>query len=312
MNIDRAIVEQEKLQPIQEKQPGATVVTVAYNTDEKLLAENLNALRHQSTANFEVIVVDNSDKKNLEPMVSRFPVNYIKLKENAGLSIARNVGIAHARAEIVIFLDDDAIPARNLVEEHINAYKNYNIAGLRGKALPRTDTVYNYLAATYDLGDKVFPHYINLEGNSSFKKEILNQVGGFYSRIKGAGGYEGAELSYRIVNHLNDRNRLIYYPGAVIYHDYCASFVKYFRKRKRHLYYQERLTEKFPDFFDFMESYQLPEDIKNPGKYPVFIMHRLWLIRKSASFLLKLNKKFLQGVQGGSFFKKRPPGRRRQ
>jgi len=27
---------------------------------------------------------------------------------------------------------------------------------------------------------------------------------------------------------------------------------------------------------------------------------------------LFINEKFLQGVQGGSFFKKRPPGRRRQ
>jgi hypothetical protein len=28
--------------------------------------------------------------------------------------------------------------------------------------------------------------------------------------------------------------------------------------------------------------------------------------------LNKINQKFLRGVQGGSFFKKRPPGRRRQ
>ena len=296
MQIDTDIIEKERVNTTASQQPGASVVVVTYNTNEKLLTGNLNSLFNQSAENFEVIVVDNSDKKDLESIVCNFPVKYIKLKENAGLSVGRNVGTSRAQGDIVIFLDDDAVPARDFVREHIKAYKTHDIAGLRGKALPRTNTVYNYLASTYDLGDKVIPHYINLEGNSSVKKEILVQIGGFYSQIKGAGGYEGAELSYRIVNYFNDRNKLIYYPGPVIYHDNCGSFSKYLQKRKRHLKYKKQLTGKYPDLFDFMESYPLPEEMTAASRHSFFIKLRLWLIRKSVSLLLKFNKKLLNRI----------------
>ncbi|MGD2087933.1 MAG: glycosyltransferase [Candidatus Aminicenantes bacterium] len=315
MEIDPTIIEKERVNTTASQKPGASVVVVTYNTNEKLLIENLNSLVNQSAENFEIIVVDNSDKKDLESIVCDFPVTYIKLKENAGLSVGRNVGTSRARGDIVIFLDDDAVPARDFVQEHIKAYQTHDIAGLRGKALPRTNTIYNYLASTYDLGDKVIPHYINLEGNSSVKKDILVQMGGFYWQIKGAGGYEGAELSYRIVNHFKDRNKLIYYPGPVIYHDNCGSFLKYYQKRKRHLKYKEQLTEKYPDLFAFMDSYPLPQEIKPASEHPFFIKLKLWLIRKNLSLLLKLNQKLLRGsseASRGGFLEKSLPGGRRQ
>jgi GT2 family glycosyltransferase len=290
MEIDTALIEKEISTTAGHPQPAASVVVVTYNTNKKLLTQNLDSLFRGSAEDFEVIIVDNSDRKNLEPVVSRFPVRYIKLKENAGLSTARNVGTGHALGDIVIFLDDDAIPARDLVEEHLKAYKHHDIVGLRGKALPRTRTIYNELATNYDLGNDVFPHYINLEGNSSFKREILHQVGGFYSRLKGAGGYEGAELSYRIVNHLEDRSRLIYYPGAVIYHDYCGSFFKYLKKRKRHSCYINQLTAQYPDLAAFMEAYTLPPGSETGAKPSPLSTSRLWTIKKSVSLLLKISR----------------------
>jgi len=238
MEIDKTLIEKAEIKDYNDQPLEASVVVVTYNTYRKLLKKNLNSLSNQSYPTSEIIIVDNSDKKNLEPLLSKYSVSYIKLKINAGLSIARNIATFYAKGDIIIFLDDDAIPAPNLIEEHVNAHKNHAIAGLRGKSLPRTNTIYNFLADNYDLGENVFPYYINLEGNSSFKKDILNQLGGFFSQIKGAGGYEGAKLSYRILNFLKDRNQLIYYPKAIIFHDNCGSFFKYLRKKKRHLKYK--------------------------------------------------------------------------
>ncbi len=287
------MIEKEKLNVSSSQKPEASVVVVTYNTGKKLLTENFKSLFNQSAANFEVIVVDNSDKKNLEAIVRNFPVNcYIKLKENAGLSIGRNIGISRAHADIVIFLDDDAIPGGDFIQEHINAYKTHDIVGLRGKALPRTKTIYNYLNKNYNLGDKVIPYYINLEGNSSFRKDIFVQIGKFNSQLKGAGGYEGTELSYRIVNHFNDRNKLIYYPGPVIYHDFCGSFLKYFRKIKRHEKYFKQLTEKYPELSHFREFYSKQGNIKPADRHSFFTRLRLWLIRKSLTGLLTLDETF--------------------
>ena len=295
MEIDVNLIEKEKATGTGGSQkPGASVVVVTYNTNVKLLAENFKALFNQSVENYDVIVVDNSDKKDLEPVVLGFPVKvYIKLKENAGLSVGRNIGVSRAQGDIVIFLDDDAIPDRDFIREHLKAYETYDIVGLRGKSKPRTKSVYNYLTAHYDMGDSAIPHYINLEGNSSFRKDILEAIGGFDTVIKGAGGHEGAELSYRIINRLKDRNKLIYYPGPVIYHDYCTSFSRYFRKVKRHEKNLKHLADKHSEEISrFRASYPKRPNINTPDKRSLFTKIKLKLIRKAVSGLLKLDEIF--------------------
>ena len=84
--------------------------------------------------------------------------------------MGRNVEIKFAKGDIKIFLDDDAIPAQDFVEKYITAYK-YNIFGLRGKSLPRTPIIYNYLTSHYDLGDQIIHYVVNLK--MSYKNLLL-------------------------------------------------------------------------------------------------------------------------------------------
>jgi len=273
-------------------EPEASVVIVAYNTDDTLFTRNLDALFHDEAnkkESFEVIVVDNSDRKSDKKDVSgiskRFPVQYISMNGNYGLSVGRNVGIRKSRGRIVIFLDDDAVPGEGFIAEHIRAFRDYDIVGLRGRCFGRTRSIYNHLAVNYDLGDKFFPHYINLEGNSSFTREVLEEVGGFYEEIKGAGGFEGVQLSFRIIEKVKDPGKLIYYPCAVIYHDNCGSFLKYFRKRLRHRRYESILQEQFPGLVEFMGSYQLP--LVEKEQQSLWVRFRLKIIR----FMIKIGMK---------------------
>ena len=287
--FDRALIARERATEQSGIRPRASVVVVVYNTPRRVLGKNLQALARQSIADFETIIVDNSDKKDLESLICAFPVRYFKLQENFGLCLARNAGIHFAEGEIVIFLDDDAIPARDFVEQHLLAHQTNDIAGLRGKSLPRSGTIYNRLAVHYDLGAAAFPFYINLEGNASFKKEILLEMGGFRQDLKNAGGYEGAELSFRIINHFRNKNKLIYFPGAVIYHDFCGSFAKYMRKLKRHVLYKKLLMDAYPGLFDFLKIYELPAGLHANQELSPLTRGRLWVIRKAAAIFLRLN-----------------------
>lgn len=269
--------------------PVASVIIVSYNPNKKVLKQCLTSLKEQTFKDFEIIIVDNSDKKDLKSVVSVYNCKYIKLKKKRGPSLARNIGIIHAQGDIVIFLDDDAIPARNFVEEHIHAHQKYDIVGLRGKSLPRTSAVYNYLAPHYDLGDKPRPYYINLEGNSSFKRDLLKRVGCFnYSLLPW--GVEGLELSYRIVNHFKDKSKLLYYPNAVIYHDFSDTFVKYVKKRLRHAKYWDMLKCQFPDIYEFAESYNFGSKKMMNNSLNLIIRIRLKVIREFSSFILKAQK----------------------
>ena len=209
--------------------PSASVIIVTYN-HSILLLKNLDSLNKQTVSDFEIMIIDNNEKINIFPLIKNYPINYIKLKKNYGLSLARNIGIKFAKGYIVIFLDDDAIPADDFIEQHIKAYQINDIIGLRGKAIPiNNKNIYNHFSYHYNYGNKPIPCYINLEGNSSFKKEELSDIGGFNPKLEGAGGYEGLELSYRILGKYRDKNKLIYYPDAIIYHEYSSNFIEFIK-----------------------------------------------------------------------------------
>ncbi|MHA1342118.1 MAG: glycosyltransferase family 2 protein [Promethearchaeota archaeon] len=243
--------------------PEASVIIVTYNTNQELLSQNLESLKKQFNHNFEIIIVDNSDKRDIKSIALRYTLKYIKLNKNYGLSLARNIGTKYARGDIVIFLDDDAIPADDFIEQHIKAYQINDIIGLRGKAIPiNNKNIYNHFSYHYDYGNKTIPCYINLEGNSSFKREELIKIGGLNPKLEGAGGFEGLELSYRIISKFKDLNKLIYYPDAIIYHEYSSNLIKFIRKRLRHIKYSKYLMDNYEDIFKFTENYQLSSKIK--------------------------------------------------
>lgn len=270
--------------------PEASIIIITYNTDTKLLTQNLNSLNKQTTKDFEIVIVDNSDNIDIKQIVSKFDLKYIKLDSNYGLTRGRNIGIRFAKGNIVIFLDDDAIPTQDYVEKHIKAFAKYNIFGLRGKALPRTNAIYNYLASHYDLGDQTIPWLIDLEGNSSFKRDILIEVGGFNPGIQRAGGHEGTELSYRILARYKDKSRLVYYPEAIIYHDYSDTFVQYVKKRLRHAKYKDLVRHLFPDILDFTRIYKLEPNKTKKYNPNLFIKIKLVILILSASFIVGLQK----------------------
>ena len=268
--------------------PEASVIIVTYNTNKKLLSQNIESLDIQIDNNFEIIIVDNSDKTDVKSIVSSYSLKYIKLNKNYGLSLARNIGTKYARGDIVIFLDDDAIPANDFVEKHINAYKEYNIYGLRGKAIPITHSFYNYLAGLYDLGDEVISCPICLEGNSSFKREVLIEIGGFNPELQGAGGHEGLELTYRFFNKYKDKSKLVYYPKAIIYHDGANTFYKYIKKILRSTRHSELITTRFPRIWEFYSEYNLkPKKLTAPN----FIDRiKLKILLKFTAVILKFRK----------------------
>ncbi len=228
-----------------------SIVVVAYNTNEDLLL-CIDSIAKQLTPKVEVLVIDNGKNDAIYDKLIRLPVYYIKLKRNMGACFGRNVGILESRGRVVAFLDDDCVADENFISSLLDIFKNKDIYGLRGKIEFKTETIYNYLQNHYQLGNDVFPYFINVEGVCAVRRREIVEVGGWNEDIW---GHEGLELSYRLVRQFGRRG-LVYHPSVIIYHDFANSLNKLISKDIRHQKIHKYLYDEQPYLFDFMSYYK--------------------------------------------------------
>lgn len=88
-----------------------SVIIAAYNT-ESYIEECINSLKEQTNADFEALIIDDASTdatheraQNAIKDDARFSL--LTFSKNAGLSKARNLGLAHAQGDYVLFLDSD-------------------------------------------------------------------------------------------------------------------------------------------------------------------------------------------------------------
>ena len=89
--------------------PKVSVIIPTCNRPE-LLSRAIKSVLSQIYQDFEIIVVDDGDKRSAENVVRQFKDNrikYIKHVERKGGAAARNTGIKAAQGEFIAFLDDD-------------------------------------------------------------------------------------------------------------------------------------------------------------------------------------------------------------
>lgn len=91
--------------------PKVSIVVPVYNV-EKYLSKCLNCLVNQTLDDFEVIVVNDGSPDNSQSIIDSYAEKYpdiIKpfIKENGGLSDARNFGVKKACGEYIAFADSD-------------------------------------------------------------------------------------------------------------------------------------------------------------------------------------------------------------
>lgn len=85
--------------------PKVTVVIAAYNA-ETFIRETIESVLVQSLPSMELIVVDDGSTDGTQRVLSSFTDHRLTVfcQENRGVSAARNVGLAAARAPYIFFL----------------------------------------------------------------------------------------------------------------------------------------------------------------------------------------------------------------
>lgn len=89
--------------------PTVSVVIPTYNR-ANLLKRAIKSVLNQEFKDFELIIVDDASSDNTFEVVESIEdgrIRYLRLKENSGGPVARNIGIKKARGEFIALLDDD-------------------------------------------------------------------------------------------------------------------------------------------------------------------------------------------------------------
>lgn len=120
--------------------PLVTVVVPSFNEPPHIVRASLESIRHQTFANFECIVVDESTRPELADACraacaedKRFI--YIHPKERLGLSESLNLGISKARGQLIARFDSDDICMPNRLELQIAFLRAHPEISVVGRAM---------------------------------------------------------------------------------------------------------------------------------------------------------------------------------
>ena len=107
-----------------------SVIVPVYNV-EKYLKKCLDSLVNQTLKEIEIIVVNDGSTDESEIVISEFQTKFplkIKsfIKENGGLSDARNFGLDHCSGEYIAFVDSDDWVEKRMFEEMFSLAKKHS------------------------------------------------------------------------------------------------------------------------------------------------------------------------------------------
>lgn len=232
----------------------ASIIVCTRNRADSI-GETLEALSKLEPGGNEIVVVDTSNEQErlkTRELAEKIGAKYV-FEPRSGLSIARNTGIAHAAGDVIVFTDDDCIPAQDWIAQKLKHYSDSSIwcctgrvvqhssagacdlfnevagqdLGGEGRVFTREDTRFG-LGVLFGNFAKVFakhmksrapvPFGIGHGSSTSFRREGLKQLGGFDERLGGGAPLKSADDTEMFWRILKSGHSIVYEPAAVVRH----------------------------------------------------------------------------------------------
>lgn len=271
---------------------GKKVSIIVCTLNMPTLKECLESIYSQTYEDFEVIIV--SPNNDIETRILEFggtkfgDIKFL-ISDKASVSRQRNMGIKHARGEIVAFIDDDSIANKDWILNLMKNYTNEDIMCVGGKIIPRfSGKVSDELKKLPDGIFKGFVGWTVIESensteinipalwasNISFRKEVFEIIGGFDEELGKTPDKLMCEEEIDIqAKILNKGYKIIYEPKSIVTHivDSKKLTKNYFIKRafwqgfsevikiRKYNDFQKELIGMKPSQLDYMNNIKLAE-----------------------------------------------------
>ena len=194
----------------------------------------VESVQRQSVPGYEIILVVDHNPSLYASLSAAFPgVTVVENREERGLSGGKNTGISTAKGDIVAFLDDDAVADPDWLKFFADAYLDADVVGVGGLTLPNWKVPrpswfpreFDWVVGCTYLGMAEAHQQVRnvLGGNSSFRRDALESVGGFQNGIGRSAnrrrplGCEETEVCIRITQR-SPRSIMLFENRSVIRH----------------------------------------------------------------------------------------------
>lgn len=261
-----------------------SIIVPVYNRENNI-SNVITSVLKQEYENWELIVVDDGSNDNTKNIIEKFVNLDCRIRYyyqmNAGVSSARNQGLALAEGEYIIFLDSDNSLRSNalrILADNIKVNQQvdmmcYGFAGSEFYEWRPDIGDGNNMISKEKITDVYLPEHINLcpqnkhflknfVWNKCYRKSFLSNY-----NIKFDEGRRTWEDGIFVVNCLDSANQILLIP-QVIYNAYCDGEIdhlsaKIFENQLfQYIEDESGFKERFEKRYNFADAYYCSSNIK--------------------------------------------------
>jgi len=212
--------------------PSCSVIVCTRNRAEQL-NQCLHGIRGLCYPNVDVIVVDNaSDDDAARPIADAWSARYIR-EPVIGLSRSRNRGARYSEADIVAFIDDDAVPNTDWLCNLIEEFSDPNVMAVTGLISPTNPSSVGFEQYFHarqqrrevDSSTDDWFALANFGGigdgaNMAFRRKVFDSWDGFNERLGLGTTVCGSEEHNAYFELIKRGHRVVFTPRSVVRHPF--------------------------------------------------------------------------------------------
>jgi len=192
-------------------------------------------------------VVDDGSIDDTAAAVKRFAGVRLIHQSNAGPAAARNRGVREATGSIVLFTDDDCVPAPDWIDAMLAPFEDPHVIGAKGIYQTRqAGLIARFVQLEYEDRYRLMARHTDIDFidtySAAFRRERFLRLGGYDTSFPVACA-EDVELSYR----MSARGwKMRFAPNAVVCHTHPDRLSGYLRKKYKFAYWRMLAVRKNP------------------------------------------------------------------
>lgn len=213
------------------------------------IRESIPHILNLNYKDFEILIFPDIPAKESFPKTTIIPTG------NIGPAEKRDIAIQYARGEILAFLDDDAYPRKDWLQNAVRHFDEPDIAAVGGPAVtPVSDSFLQRVSGAVFLSrmgggfpERYWPTGTIREVddwpsvNLLVRKDMFEKVGGFNS------AYWPGEDTKLCLDIIKAGGKIIYDPNVFVWHHRRGGIIKHLRQTGRYGLHRGFFAKRFPE-----------------------------------------------------------------